>query len=216
MTGNAGEQDKPALELFYSYAPQDEGLCLELEKHLKPLERENLVKGWHRGKVPLGTNESQEIEHHRDCANVILLLLSPDYIASDDCYAEMQWALERKRADGLLVIPIILRPIESEDIPFKTAQLLPTRGRPVTNWPSHDEAFQDILLGMRRILEQPSQQQREPTNTLVWNIPYTRNPLFTGRENLLQELHANLHRHNVAALTQPYQQPSQQPQAISG
>ena len=208
MTGNAGEQDKPALEMYYSYAPQDETLCLELEKHLKPLERDNLVKGWHRGKVPLGTNESQEIENHRDCANVVLLLLSSDYVASDDCYAEMQWALERKQADGLLVIPIILRPIEAEDIPFKTAQLLPTRGRPVTNWPSPDEAFQDILLGMRRLLEQPVQPQRQPAPSLVWNLPYTRNPLFTGRDKLLQQLHANLTGSKTAILTQP--------QAISG
>jgi tetratricopeptide (TPR) repeat protein len=208
MTGNTGEQSKPALELYYSYAPQDETLCLELEKHLKPLERDNLVKGWHRGKIPPGTNESQEIENHRDCASVVLLLLSPDYVASDDCYAEMQWALEHKQADGLLVIPIILRPIEAEDIPFKTAQLLPTRGRPVTNWPSHDEAFQDILLGMRRLLEREEQQQRQPAPSLVWNLPYTRNALFTGREHLLQQLHANLSGNKAAILTQP--------QAISG
>ncbi len=208
MTGNAGQQDKPAWEMYYSYAPQDEAFCLELEKHLKPLERDNLVKGWHRGKIPGGTNESQEIENHRDCANVILLLLSSDYVASDDCYAEMQWALERKQADGLLVIPIILRPIEAEDIPFKTAQLLPTRGRTVTNWPSHDEAFQDILLGMRRLLERQEQQQRQPAQSLVWNLPYTRNPLFTGRDKLLQQLHANLTASKAAVLTQP--------QAISG
>src|SRR5229473_1110200 len=208
MTGSAGEQDKPALEMYYSYAQEDEALCLELEKRLKLLERENLVKGWHRGKVPLGTNVAQEIENHKQRANVVLLLLSPDYVASDDCYAEMQWALERKRADGLLVIPIILRPIEAEDIPFKTAQLLPTRGRPVTNWPSHDEAFQDILLGMRRLLEREEQQQRQPAKSLVWNIPYTRNPLFTGRDKLLQQLHANLTGSKAAVLTQP--------QAISG
>jgi tetratricopeptide (TPR) repeat protein len=216
MTGNAGEQDKPALEMYYSYVQEDEALCLELEKRLKLLERENLVKGWHRGKIPGGANVAQEIESRKQRANVILLLLSPDYVASDDCYAEMQWALERKQADGLLVIPIILRPLEAEDIPFKTAQLLPTRGRPVTNWPSHDEAFQDILLGMRRLLEREEQQQRASTNAPIWNIPYTRNPLFTGRENLLQQLDTNLHSLKVAALTQPYQQPARQPQAISG
>src|SRR5260370_22039668 len=131
-----------------------------------------------------------------------MLLLSSDYVASDDCYAEMQWALERKQADGPLVIPIILRPIEAEDIPFKTAQLLPTRGRPVTNWPSHDEAFQDILLGMRRLLEREQQQQRQPAPSLVWNLPYTRNPLFTGRDKLLQQLHTNLTGNKAAVLTQ--------------
>ena len=84
MTGNIGEQDKPALQLYYSYAQEDEGLCLELEKRLKPLERENLAKGWHRGKVPGGANVAQEIESHRQRANMILLILSPDYVASDE------------------------------------------------------------------------------------------------------------------------------------
>src|SRR5260370_29332928 len=121
-----------------------------------------------------------------------MLILSSDYVGSYDCFAEMQWALERKQADGPLVIPIILRPIEAEDIPFKTAQLLPTRGRPVTSWPSPDEAFQDILLGMRRLLERQEQQQRQPAQSLVWNLPYTRNPLFTRPAKLLQQRYANL------------------------
>src|ERR1700680_108057 len=149
---------------------------------------------------------AREIESHLHCADVILLLISPDYLASDVCYAEMKWVLERKQADEVLVIPVILRPVEAEDIPFRVPQLLPTRGRPVTNWPSRSEAFQDILLGMRRILEQ--KEQHEPTKTLVWNIPYQRNPLFTGRANLLQQLRANLAGSKAAILTQP--------QAISG
>ena len=220
MTGNAGEQDEPALEMYYSYAQEDEAFCLELEKRLKLLERENLVKGWHRGMIAVGVNIDQEIESHRDHASVIFLLISPDYLVTDACYSEMHWAWEREQAGQKRVIPIILRSLSvdvgSKTFPFKTIQLLPTGGRPVTNWPSLDEAFQDILLGMRRILEHPVQPQREPTNTPVWNLPYTRNPLFTGRENLLQQLHTNLHRHKVAALTQSYQQPAHQPQAISG
>src|ERR1700686_57239 len=114
MARNSSGQDRPAFELYSSFAPQDEALCLELEKHLKPLERQNFVTCWHRGKVPVGTDVALEVESHRQRANVILLLLSPDYMASDDCYAEMQWALERKQANRLLVVPIILRPLEAE------------------------------------------------------------------------------------------------------
>src|SRR5713101_6961768 len=207
MTGNAGEQDKPALEMYYSYAPQDEAFCLELENRLKPLERENLLKSWHRGMIPSGANVAQEIESHRHHANVILLLVSPDYLATDACYNEMQWAWECEQAGEKRVIPIILRSISveagSKTFPFKTTQLLPTGGRPVTDWRPRDKAFQDIVMGMRRILEQPIQQQRQPAQSLVWNLPYTRNPLFTGREHLLQQLHANLTGNKSAVLTQP-------------
>jgi hypothetical protein len=212
MTGKVGEQDIPALELYYSYAPQDETFCLELVNHLKLLERENLLKSWHRGMIPFGLNIDQEIESHRNHANVILLLISPDYLATDVCYNEMQWAWERECAGEKRAIPIILRsiPVEagSKTFPFKTTQLLPTGGRPVTDWRPRNKAFQNIVMGMRRILEQPAQQQRELAPQLVWNIPYTHNPFFTGRENLLQQLHANLTSSKVAVLTQP--------QAISG
>src|SRR5260370_1209705 len=57
-------------------------------------------------------------------------------------------------------------------------------------------------MGMRRILEQPAQQQRESTTVLVWNLPYTRNTLFTGRENLLQQLHTNLTASKAAVRTE--------------
>ncbi len=212
MAGNSGGQDKPALELYYSYAQEDEALCLELVNRLKLLERENLFKSWYRGMILSGANIEHEIESQRDCASVILLLISPDYLVTDACYNEMQWAWEREQAGQKRVIPIILRPTSietgSKTFPFKTTQLLPTGGRPVTTWPSHDEAFQDILLGMRRILEQKEPQERESVQTFVWNLPYTRNALFTGRENLLQQLHANLASNKAAILTQP--------QAISG
>jgi tetratricopeptide (TPR) repeat protein len=212
MAGNSGGQDKPACELYYSYAQQDEAFCLELENHLKPLERENLLKSWHRGMIPVGINADQEIESHQHHANVILLLVSPTYLATDTCYNEMHWAWECEQRGEKRVIPIILRAISiepgSKTFPFKTTQLLPTGGRPVTDWRPRDKAFQDIVMGIRRILEQAAQQQREPASSLIWNIPYTHNPFFTGRENLLQQLHANLTASKAAVLTQP--------QAISG
>jgi len=212
MTGGADEHGKPVYEVYYSCAQQDEAFCLELEKYLKPLERENLLKGWHRGMIPIGANETQEIESHRQRASVILLLISPDYLVTDACYNEMQWAWQCEQAGEKHVIPIILRAISvepgSKTFPFKTTQLLPTGGRPITDWRPRDKAYQDIVMGVRRKLEQEVQHRRESIPSLVWNIPYTQNPFFTGREHLLQQLHANLTGNKAAVLTQP--------QAISG
>src|SRR5689334_23056454 len=73
MAGNSGGQDRPPFELYYSFAPQDEKLCLQLETYLKQLERQHLIKGWHRGKALAGVTEDQEIESHRERANGILL-----------------------------------------------------------------------------------------------------------------------------------------------
>jgi hypothetical protein len=61
MTGGADEQSKPVYQVYYSYAQQDEAFCLELAKYLSSLERENLIRGWHRGMMLSGANEAQEI-----------------------------------------------------------------------------------------------------------------------------------------------------------
>lgn len=212
MTGGADEQSKPVYQVYYSYAQQDEAFCLELAKYLNPLERENLIKSWHRGMIPFGVDEAQEIESHRQRADVILLLISPDYLVTDACYNEMQWAWEREQAGEKCVIPIILRAVSiepgSKTFPFKTTQLLPTGGRPITDWRPRDKAYQDIVMGVRRKLEQEARHHHESPPSLVWNIPYTRNPFFTGREDLLEQLHTHLTGSKAAVLTQP--------QAING
>ena len=65
----------------------------------------------------------------------------------------------------------------------------------MTSWPApHDEGFQEVTRGIRRVLEQEQAQPAlvDSATTLIWNIPYGRNPLFTGREDVLQELHEQL------------------------
>lgn len=85
---------------------------------------------------------------------MVLLLISPDFMASDYCYSkEMLKALERERAGACRVIPILLRPTDWEGAPFSHLQMLPTDIRSVTSWPNRDEAFWDIALGIRMALK---------------------------------------------------------------
>src|SRR5215469_7773857 len=158
MTGQA-----KAVEIFCCYAREDEELRHELEKHLMSLQRQGLVTQWHDRKIPVGTEWNHTIDMHLKTAAIILLLISPDFLASDSCYdKEMQRALERNAQNEARVIPIILRPCDWQDAPFAHLQALPDSGKAVTEWVNQDAAFRDIARGIRTAIEQFSAISTQP------------------------------------------------------
>jgi len=142
---------KMAIEVFYSYSHRDERLRDLLETHLSLLKREGLISCWYDRRIGPGENWSNEIDLHLRTAQIILLLVSSDFIASDYCYLkEMKQALRRHRAGTARVVPIILRPTDWHSAPFGKLQALPKDGKPVTEWPNPDSAFLDIVKGIRK------------------------------------------------------------------
>ena len=78
-------------------------------------------------------------------AQIILLLISSDFIASDYCYSiEMQRALERHEKGEARVIPIILRSIDWKNSPFGKLQALPKDGTAVKSLMGHQEIFHHL------------------------------------------------------------------------
>jgi regulator of protease activity HflC (stomatin/prohibitin superfamily) len=144
-----------AIEIFLSYAHEDEDLRDELEKHLSILKRLGLITTWHDRKIGAGKEWKGEIDTHLNTAHVILLLISPDFVASEYCWGvEVQRAMERHDAGETRVVPTILRPVAWEDAPFGKLQALPTDAKPITTWESRDAAFLDIALGIRMIINE--------------------------------------------------------------
>src|SRR5437764_7463535 len=191
-----------AIEIFYSYAHEDEALRKELEKHLASLRHQGYITGWHDRMISGGTEWEHEIDSHLNTAGIILLLISSSFIASKYCYSiEMKRALERHEAKEARVIPIILRPVYWKNMPFGKLQVLPTEGKPVdsSQWHNHDEAFANIVEGIYKVIEEltPAQagnQEVAKASTITrttqtvtpkpsqptWNIPFERNPYFTA------------------------------------
>lgn len=155
----AAEQSQPehsprALEVFYSYSHEDEGLRQTLEKYLVMLKRQGLIVSWHDRDINAGSDWREEIDTHLNSAHIILLLVSPDFLSSDYAYeTEMVRAMERHRLGEARVIPIILRPCEWQEAPFSKLQALPTNGQPVTAWANRDEAFTVVTKGIRAAIE---------------------------------------------------------------
>jgi tetratricopeptide (TPR) repeat protein len=202
-----------AVSVFLSYAHEDELLLRQLEKHLSGLQRQELISTWHDRKIVPGTSWAGEIDAHLEQASVILLLVSADFLASGYCYqVEMQRALERHEAGEARIIPIIVRPADWRHAPFAQLQALPTDAKAITTWHNQDEAFVDVVAGIRRAIEDlsllPASVSRAKLPA-IWNIPYPRNPFFTGRDELLSQLHNQLRVGQTIAL-------SQSPHALSG
>ena len=146
--------DKP-IEVFFSYSHKDEKLRDKLANHLKILERQRFISGWHDRQITAGSEWAGKIDEHLNTAHIILLLVSDDFLASDYCYdIEMKRALERHEAGEARVIPVILRPCLWQSAPFGKLQALPTGACPVTDWQNRDKAFLDIAQGIKTAVEE--------------------------------------------------------------
>jgi TIR domain len=143
------------IKLFFSYSHKDEDLRNELETHLSPLKRQGVIDTWHDRRILPGNEFDSEISQHLETSQIILLLISPYFIASDYCYdAEMTRALELHRSGKARVIPVILQPCDWHGLPFGKLQALPKDGKPVSKYPNLHDAFLEITLGIRAVAEQ--------------------------------------------------------------
>jgi predicted alpha/beta hydrolase family esterase len=144
------------IEVFFSFAHQDEKLRDELEKHLSILKRQGIITAWHHRKVGAGKEYQNEIDTHLDTASLILLLISADFIASDYCWdVEVRRAMERHEAKQARVIPVILRRTDDwKNAWFGGLQPLPNDGKPVSEWGNRDKAFCNVAQGIRAAVKE--------------------------------------------------------------
>jgi Tfp pilus assembly protein PilF len=201
-----------AVEVFCSYAHEDENYRQQLETHLSALKRQGLISLWHDRLIMPGSHWTHTIDRHVESASVIILLISADFLASDYCYnVEMKRALERHEANEARVIPIIVRPCDWQHLPIGQLLALPTDAKPISTLKSVDKGWQQVAAGLRRVIKDLSLLSASAPRTTfppIWMIPYPRNPFFTGRDELLTHLHTLLHKEQRGT--------SGQIQAISG
>jgi hypothetical protein len=150
------------IEIFYCYARRDKELREYLAGHLEPLKRSGQIIAWYDREILPGVEWKREIDKHLNSSDIILLLISPNFMRSDYCYSvEMQRALERHAIGEACVIPIILRPVGWKETPVGKLQVLPTDGKPITMWRDRDVALQDVVAGIRTVIETLSSVKQE-------------------------------------------------------
>ena len=148
--------------VFFSYSHADEALRDQLEKHLTMLKRQGVIETFHDRRIAAGDDVNQSISAELERADVILLLVSPDFLASAYCYdIEMQRALERHKLGEARVIPVILRPCDWHHAPFGKLMATPLDGKPVRSFPDLDDGFLQVTQAIRRAVT-PSGTQAVP------------------------------------------------------
>lgn len=153
LSMNSPTAEKP-LEVFISYSHKDEALKEELEVHLSTLKRQGKINPWQDRALEAGTEWDPQIKAALESAQIILLLITPRFMASDYINdVELARAMARHRAGTARVIPIILKPVDLAGTPIAQLQALPKDAKPVTRWEDQDEAFLNVVLGIRRVVD---------------------------------------------------------------
>ena len=148
------------VRVFLSYAHEDDSYRIRLEKALKLLQRQQLVERWSDRKILPGGDWAEEIDRELNRADLILLLVSDDFLHSDYCWGvEVERAMERQKEGEAVVVPVVVRASDWESAPFGKLQALPRDARPVAGWEQEDEAWKDVSKGLRRLVEQIQQRQ---------------------------------------------------------
>jgi internalin A len=160
------EEGRPA-KVFYSYSHKDENLRNEFETHLKLLQRMGLIETWHDRMIEAGDDWRRQINENLERADIIVFLISPDFIASDYCYEkEMVRGLERNSSGLARVIPVVLRDVNWKVAPFSDLQELPKDGLPVTRWADRDSAWRNVAEGLERVIRQRREGKEERAQVL--------------------------------------------------
>lgn len=147
--------DKPEITVFISYSHKDERFKDSLEEHLAVLRRAKKISHWSDRKIVPGTSWAAEIDRNIETADIILLLVSPSFIASGYCYEkELALALKRHEAESAVVIPIFVRPMDLTDEPLMGLQGLPKDALSIVEWSNEDLGWRDVARGLRVVVDE--------------------------------------------------------------
>ena len=184
--------------VFISYSHKDEKWKDLLRPHLKVLEMQDRITIWDDRQIDPGGKWFNEIEGVMVQAAVSVCLISADYLSSDFCLKEeIPYLLERCEKDGMILIPILIRPCLWKAVPWlKETQMLPRDGKSVSKdfKDETDEVFAEVAEYIFDIIDNP--EYKPPESTSIWSppekidiehLPMTGGELF-GRQKQLEML----------------------------
>jgi len=141
------------MKIFISYSHRDEGVVERLITHMAALKREGVVQEWYDRKITAGSILDEAILGELEDSDLVLLIVSPDFIASDYCYErELARAREKAKSGELLIVPVIAEPCDWLGL-LGDLKAIPKDGKPISEWTSQNTALLDVVQELRRIVE---------------------------------------------------------------
>jgi TIR domain len=145
-----------AWRVFYSYSHRDAELRARLRTYLAPLKYQEKIVDWCDREIEPGARWESEISGQLESADLIILLVSADFLASEYCFGvEVETALTRLKRSEVKVVPVLLKPCLWEESRFSELQIIPRDAKAITSWSSADEAFKDVATEIRNIVFNP-------------------------------------------------------------
>ena len=150
------------IEVFISYSKQDKALRDGLLSHLRPLEAKGIIS-WHDRQILPGTEWDEEIKARLNAADIILLLISADFLATDYCtQVEIPEALRRHEAAEATVMPVILRSCGWNYTPLAKIQAYPEKAKPIVSWTYIDDAYTNVVDGVYLAATKIKERRNQP------------------------------------------------------
>jgi hypothetical protein len=152
---------KPII-IFISYAHKDSSYLQELQTFLKPYLRKKTIDIWTDKDIVAGQQWNDLIKAKLNESEIILFLVSPDFLASDYINdTEIKSAIENNK---IITIPVIIRPVRMELLQINYVQAIPTGARAVSDWPSRDNAWNDVLNELEEVFKKINKNDPQPSS----------------------------------------------------
>ena len=146
------ETKKTPVPIFISYSHKDEDFKDTLIEHLSPLRRNAVIAPWQDRDIVAGEDWNEAIFEHLRNAKVVLLLVSSSFINSDFCIdKELTATMERHAKGECIVVPIIIRPCDFQEMSFAKFQCVPKNAKPISKWEDTDEAWLDVVKQLKKV-----------------------------------------------------------------
>jgi hypothetical protein len=155
------------IEVYISYAPEDKEIRNQLWDHLDVMDYPGLEIIWKDGKIGAGQAQKPAIEERLMNAQVILLLVSVNYLKAikNRLKIEMIRAVQREHQQKARVIPIIVRSCEWKDAPFGRLTALPLSEIPIVLAPDRDEILLEVARDIKTAIEEWAEKHPDDCST---------------------------------------------------
>lgn len=184
--------------IFICYCRKDEQFRRDLETHLSTLKRSGHVETWSDRLIEAGQEWEGEIDANLTDADITLLLVSSDFLASSYCNdVELRHAVQLHQEGRMRVVPVIIRPCDWTEASFGKFQALPSTATPISKWNDADSAWLDVVKGLKPLLK--TARPGAPALTATVTNPLSRlTPTFT---NWLVDTEIELAHRNISTVT---------------
>jgi hypothetical protein len=151
--------------VFYSYSHKDTEWRDRLSTYLAPLKRQSKIVEWYDRKIQPGADWETEISAQLESAQLIVLLISADFLASEYCFGvEVEKAFVRLKRGEVKVVPILVEPCLWEESPFSALQIVPRDAKAISKWGSTGEALEVVAREIRTLVSEAPPSPSQPSS----------------------------------------------------